>query len=649
MLGFFIFVSKLKKAMNQIKLLSLVSLFFISISYSQDYNFSISEIPEALLVDANSTVRFENVVIEMDSQRKMTIVTERAITIHNKLADDFADLTLNYDKRRSVKYITAYFYDAAGDKVKKIKKKDFKDYSAYDGISLHNDGRILHYDHTPIAYPYTIYYKYEIETSNTAFINRWVPIRGYYQSIQNASFTINYPTTISLKKSEKNFDGLQIKVEESPGTLTYEMNSMPATKYETSAPLFLDVFPNVKLGVNKFNLEGVDGEANNWSEFGKWYYENLIKQTLNLKEETKQQIKALTANVESPIEKAKLVYEFVQNKVRYISVQVGIGGYKPMLANEVDDLGYGDCKGLTNYTASLLNEVGIEAYHTLVYADDKIDFDAKVVSPEGNHMILYVPISNQDIWLECTSQKRPFAEIGSFTDDRDVLIITPEGGELKHTRVYKVEENLQHTKGMYKIDNQGTITSSVSIESSGTQYGDNLQRYDGASKKELDELFKKYLSHINNVKFSKIEVNNNRKDNKYEENIEFSAVDYATFSGNQMLLPINAFNKNLYVPKRIRNRKLPFEISRGYIDVDEIEIVLPSSFLIEYIPENTNLETQFGSYSIEISKIATHTYSYKRTLQVNAGTYEKEMYEAYRRFRKSIRKYDNSKIILKKQ
>jgi len=623
-------------------------LFFNSLIYSQDYNFNSSEIPENLKVDANSVVRFENVLIELKSQREMTIIIEKAITIYNKLADDFADVMLHYNKRRSVKKITAYIYDAYGNEVKKIKKKDFKDYSASDGISLYNDGRVLYYNHTPTSYPYTIYYKYEVKTSNTAYINRWVPIKGYSQSVQKANFTIKYPLDITLRKSERNFNDLAIKVGEGSGTLNYELNNTPATKYESYAPLFLEVFPNVKLGVNKFNLEGVDGEANNWSEFGKWYYDNLIKTQLNLKEETKEKIKALTAVTDNPIEKAKIVYEFVQNKVRYVSVQVGIGGYKPMPANDVDNLGYGDCKGLSNYTAALLKEVGIDAYHTLIYANAKIDLDAKVASPEGNHMILYVPISGQDIWLECTSQKRPFSEIGDFTDDRDALIIMPDGGIIKHTKIYKVEGNLQFTKGNYEVDNNGAITAQVQIASSGTQYGDNLQKYDGESPKELDVLFKKYLSNINNIKFSKVEVYNNKNASKYEENLAFNAVDYASFSGNQLLIPINAFNKVTATPKRFRNRKLPFEITSGFLDIDEVQIKLPTAYNITYIPKNIEVNSKFGTYSIELIKIDEHTYNYKRKFQLEEGEFPKEEYEAYRDFRKSIRKYDNSKIILKK-
>jgi len=629
-------------------LLVLFVLFFSSPFFAQEDDFNVLLIPENLKEDANSIVRLENISIDMKSQNEMIVVTERAVTIYNKLADDIANIRLDYDKRRSIKSVTAIVYDAFGNEVKKIKKRDFKDYSAYDGISLYNDGRLLYYDHTPTSYPYTIYYKYEVKTSNTAFINRWIPVRGYYQSVEKASFSLKYPLDVIVKKSERNFTDFAITVNENPGRISYKIDKVPAIKYESYAPLFYDVFPNVKLGVNKFNLEGVDGEANNWSDFGKWYYDNLIKYNLNLKEETREKIKALTANVDDPIEKAKIVYEYVQNKVRYISVQVGIGGFKPMPATYVDDLGYGDCKALTNYTASLLKEVGIESYHTLVYANDKIDMDAKVASPEGNHMILYVPISGQDIWLECTSQKSPFAEIGDFTDDRDALVITPEGGILKHTKVYKVEENFQFTKGAYEIDGNGTIKATVFIESSGTQYGDNLQKYDGKSQKDLDILFKKYLSNINNIKFSKIEVLNNKDKSRFEEHLEFNATDYVSFSGAQLLMPINAFNKMTSVPKRVRNRKLPFEISSGFLDIDEVEIKLPTAYHIFYIPENVEIKSKFGTYSMELIKIDEQTYNYKRKFKLEEGKFSKEEYDAYRNFIKKIRKYDNLKIVLNK-
>ena len=628
------------------KITTLTFLLFNVLIYAQDVDFSSLSIPETLKEDANSVVRFENLAIEIISQREMIISYQTAITIYNDLGDDHANLTINYDKRRTINEVKATVYDSMGAVVKKIKKSDFKDYSAFDGISLFNDNRLIHYNHIPISYPYTIYFEYEINTSNTAFIPDWILNGSYSQSVKSAKFSLKYPPNIVLFKSEENFKGFEITKEEKLGFLSYEIKDLAALKWEPHTPALYDFLPTVKFGLSKFNLEGVDGEALNWNEFGKWYYDNLVQNTLELPEATKQKIKNLTANASDPAEKAKIVYEYVQSKVRYISVQVGIGGYKPMLASDVDRLGYGDCKALTNYTAALLKEVGVASYHTLIFGGEKRSLNKSIASPQGNHMILYVPIANQDIWLECTSQKDPFAEIGSFTDDRDALVLSPEGGVIKHTKIYKTEDNLQTTKGNFTIDIDGNITADVAIESTGTQYNDNLLGNDGKNQKELDIIFKKYLSNINNIKFSKIEVFNNKEAFTFEEKLAFTATNYGVLNGSQLLIPINAFNNGSEAPARIRDRKLPFAISMNFLDVDEVKIALPTQLKIEYIPEQVALNTKFGTYSIEVTKIDDHTYLFKRKLKIVSGNYQKEDYEPYRNFRKEIAKHDNSKIIL---
>jgi len=94
--------------------------------------------------------------------------------------------------------------------------------------------------------------------------------------------------------------------------------------------------------------------------------------------------------------KAKAIYEYVQNNTRYISVQIGLGGWKPISAKEVDDKKYGDCKGLTNYTKALLNLVDIESNYCVVYSGSEIqDISEDFTSMQGNHVILNIPQENR--------------------------------------------------------------------------------------------------------------------------------------------------------------------------------------------------------------------------------------------------------------
>jgi hypothetical protein len=91
---------------------------------------------------------------------------------------------------------------------------------------------------------------------------------------------------------------------------------------------------------------------------------------------------------------------------------------------------------------------------------------------------------------------------------------------------------------------------------------------------------------------------------------------------------------------------LPFEISKNFLDIDEVKIFLPKQLKIEYVPEKVELNTKFGTYSIEMIKIDDYSYLFKRKLKIEAGNYQKEDYESFRDFRKEIAKHDNSKIIL---
>lgn len=615
----------------------------------QDIELNAHTISDGLLKNANSVIRLNDKKIEMDSPRAMRISQRKAITVLNERGDSPYELMFHYDKSNSIKRLRVYFFNATGKEIKRIKEKDFRDVSAYDGISLFNDGRIKFYNYTPVGYPYTIYYEYEYESANTAFIPRWLPIEGYNQSVEESSYTFTYPAAVQLQKSEKNLSDFNITRDEQKGKVSYSAKNITAINQEDYSPPKSYFTPWVKLAVNKFRLEGVDGTAGSWQEFGHWMYNSLIAQQMDLPESTKNKIKRLVAGVDNPIDRAKIVYKYVQDKTRYISVQVGIGGWMPTAASEVDRLSYGDCKGLTNYTKSLMDAAGVESYYTAVYANSPKRSIAKdLVSVQGNHVFLYIPNNGEDIWLECTSQTVPFGYKGTFTDDRDVLVITPDGGYLKNTGAIKTEDNVLNTIADYAIDPQGKITGNIAIISKGIQYGQHYNLQD-EPKIELEKYYKKkYWPYINNLQLLNYRFNNDKDSVAFTEELTVSATNYAVKSGDDLIFAVNAFNRLNNVPKRYRNRKLPLYISRGYTDEDVFTISIPKDYKIDQLPEPENIETSYGWYRTSFKQLENNKIQYKRAVLINSGLYKPEDYSSYRDFRKQIAKKDNQKIVLTK-
>lgn len=634
-----------------LKLFAFIGIFLLASfrAQCQDIDFNTVSIADNLRKNANSVVRFNNTAIDMDSPKSMRITKQKAITVLNERGHDPYELVFHYDKSNSIKKLRVYFYDEAGNEIKKIKEKDFRDISAYDGISLFNDGRVKFYKYTPVGYPYTVYYEYEYESGNTAFIPTWRPVDDHNRSVEISTYRFSYPTDIKLQKLENNLADFNIAGDEQNGVISYSATDIPAIEQEDYSPPSSYFLPKVKLAVNKFRLEGVDGRAETWQEFGKWMYENLIVQQMDLPESTKNKIKQMVAGVKEPVERAKIVYGFVQNKTRYISVQVGIGGWMPTAASEVDKLSYGDCKGLTNYTKALMDEAGVESYYTAVYADNPRENIARdLVSVQGNHVFLYIPNKEEDIWLECTSQTVPFGYKGTFTDDRDVLVITPEGGYLKNTGKDKIEDNLLTTTAAYSIDARGKLSGDVTIVSKGIQYSQHF-RLEDKPKLELEKHYKnKYWDYINNLQLQNTGFDNDRDNVAFAEKLVVSATNYATKSGDDLIFTVNAFNRLNHVPKRYRNRKLPLYISRGYTDEDHFTISIPEGYKIQQLPKPIHIETPYGWYRTSFEQSENNKIEYKRAVLIKNGLYKPEDYGSYRDFRKQIAKKDNTKIVLTK-
>ena len=172
---------------------------------------------------------------------------------------------------------------------------------------------------------------------------------------------------------------------------------------------------------------------------------------------------------------------------------------------------------------------------------------------------------------------------------------------------------------------------------------------DNYSTEDLIKYYKSNLwSYNNNLEIKATNVINDKNKVFLKEEIKATIADYASLTGNELLLRVNVFNKNTFVPKRYRTRNHPLRINRGYKDVDQYRITIPEGFKIGYLPEKYELTNKFGSYTMEIKKIDEKTLSYHKTLVIKEGTFPKEDYKLYRTFRKRIAKKENLRIALQK-
>lgn len=617
-------------------------------AFAQDFEYSVFSIPEELKLNANSVVRKAHTEINIISQQSMTISTSKVVTILNAAGYENLQTTFYYDKYSKVKSIEGAIYNAYGTKLSRIKKGSFRDLSVNDDYPAFKGHGRLELKYTPVEYPFTIEMECTIESSNTADIPTWFLIEHYNESIESGSLLFNGNLDLGFKWFEVNFsDKYTIeKKSDDKGTI-YLANKVPAVVPELAAPHLTQLVPHIIFTVERFSLEGEQGEASNFKELGDWYIRSFLQGAARLSNDTENNILKVMDTVKSSLEKAKSVYQYVQKHTRCVNVPLGLGGWRPMDAKEVAKLGYGDSKSLVNYTKALLDFVEVPSYYTLVYADEQGKRDVKedIVRLQGNHVILQVPIKGKNHWLECSSFVSPFGLQCEHTDGRNALVLKPESSQIIKTGAFSTAQNKRVTTGRFAITEEGDIAGEIKVVSTGAEYERNYFLERRSKPKQFKYYVKRYAN-LNGLSIDTTIVANNRSVFEFTEAIKFEAKRFGKRVDNDLTFSLNAFSQQPLIYLKNKDRQYPIEILQGMTYVDEIQIDLPDGFVLGGELSGYHVETKYGRYKTEIQSISEQSVIYKREFVLNKGFYHKEEYEDFRLFMEQVTRNDVSKVEL---
>ncbi|NML56502.1 DUF3857 domain-containing protein [Chryseobacterium cheonjiense] len=628
-----------------IKILCTVALSAASLYYTQ--SFPVSAIPENLKKNADAVIRKDLTTIQINKIDDIKYQYYTVTTVLNKDGDSDARAYIPYEKGNSISDVKVNIYDEAGKKIKSFSKSDFGDFANNDQGTFYSDNRVMVLSYTPTQYPYTVEFSYQIGDENTVFLPDFTPFRSTKVSLEEAQMKFINKSGIDLKTKiyPSAYNYTSVIESDNAGEKTYTYKNVPAIDNVFLLPQPVKILPKVSFALTKFNLEGKQGSINSWSDFGSWYYNSILQPVSTSSPAIKAEVMSLNLTGTTE-EKVKKLYQHMQEKTRYIFVALGIGGWQPMLPDEVQKKGYGDCKGLTNYMKTLLDEAGIPSYYSVINSGaSPVSFDKDFPKMGGNHVILMVPTEKGNIWLENTSQKIAFNHLSYSTTARNVLSIRKNGIELLDTPDYTAEQSKEKQQLKIKINEDNSILGEGSFSYTGLQYDNNLALA-SMSPKERTEAVKNMLDILH---FDKIELKNflNDKDNavaKYD--LDFKANNYSKNAGSSIIFrAVPIYSNNVY--KTEDNRELPFELRQSFEDEYEVSFMIPQNYKIEEVPENVVLNSEFGTYKLSFVKNG-ESLKVNRSIRINKGIYPKEKYNDYINFRKKTINIDNSKVLISK-
>jgi len=612
---------------------------------AEDVKFPVSAISDSLKKNANMVYREDRLEFTILSRSRAVQHAYVAITIMNSKGKRAAQQAVFYSKMISVNMIEGAIYDAMGNRVRKLKSADIADRSA-SGSSVYQDYRVKAIDLSYSTYPYTIELETEIEYKYLFHTPTWFVVPGEKIAVEKSFFKLEFVPDAKPRYQLHNTE-LQPQTGKKDGREFYAwtFSNITAMEAEPFGPSISEITPKIETAPGMFIYDEYKGDMNTWAGFGQWILA-LNKNRDNLPESTKQKVHELIKNKISTEEKVKALYEYLQDRTRYVSIQIGIGGYQPFDAADVDQNSYGDCKALSNYMVALLKEAGIKANYVLINAGrDEDDINISFPRTQFNHAIAAVPMDKDTLWLECTSQTNPFGYSGEFTGNRHALMITDKGGEIVRTVVYPQAVNTQIRRAQVEIDKTGSSQAKVKTVYSGLQYENgHLNYYLNQSKEDQ----KKWVLENTEIPVFDLKtfsiVENRDKIPQATVDLDLSLRNFATMSGTRMFIAPNLMNRSTYVPPKLSKRTAPIIKTNAYLDEDVIELSFPNGMYPEFMPQPIHHQSRFGVYEasfvMEEGKVI-----YTRKLKMNSGKFDASTYTELIDFYKNINKADNLKLV----
>jgi len=567
-------------------------------------------------------------------------------TILNKNGEDNAYFRQSYSPMFKLSNIKGKIYNELGKQIKSLGGDDIIDHSAISGFSLYDDNRVKFIDPKNLTYPFTVEYTYTIDLTQTLFLPTWNHDTEN-TSYENSIFIVKAPVDYSFRYKEYNLPkGVVKSIQDNMDVYTWTISNLPARISEPMTTKSLPTYPLVRLAPNKFEMCETKGSSETWKDLGLWATGLLDKKDI-LPEATKAKLKEITSSCKTDLEKVKVIYEYMQQKTRYVSIQIGIGGWQPFDAATVDKTSYGDCKALSNYTKALLLAVGVKSYYALVNAGGASrNIDADFASSQFNHAIVFVPIDKDTVWLECTSQRMPCGFNGDFTDDRDVLIVDGENSKLVHTRIYPATENCINRSTKVNLADIESGDATATAKYIGLCYDDMMPTYYADDADKLKKITQSIeLPSFSLTKFSLVE--NRSKTPSLDEHLDLTFTNYIKKMGDIALLPLNFMNRLSSIPDKVRNRKTDMCIRRSYMENDTVTYRLPKGYQVTDLPQKTEFGSKFGKYISQSTQNGSEI-TYIRHFELTKGTFPAQGYVDFRDFLEQISTADEVVASLKK-
>jgi hypothetical protein len=380
---------------------------------------------------------------------------------------------------------------------------------------------------------------------------------------------------------------------------------------------------------------GVNKGFQTWDDMGRWEA-YLAQDRRNPSPEIKQKVAALTASAPTTTAKMRALAQFVQSDIRYVAIQLGIGGWQPHPAPDIFNHKYGDCKDKATLLSTLLREIGVDSYYVSVNTERGTVTPATPATRWFDHEILAVhlpddvkdsamtavfehPKLGRLLIFDPTDELTPFGQLRGQLQANYALLVAPNGGELILTPKLPPAVNGVRRDAKLTLASSGTLSGEVTEVRLGDSglYQRMALRSVTADKDRIKPIETLLAHSLATYRITKASVTNAQQtDLPFGYNYSLVAESYAKPAGNLLLVRprvLGIRSSDLLETKE--PRKFPVEFSGPSLDSDTFEITLPAGYEIDDLPPPVDADYGFASYHSK-SEMSGNKLRYTRTFEV---------------------------------
>ena len=571
--------------------------------------------------------------VNVQSADKINITVREAYKILRPAGREYGTVAVSYNSHSKISSMRGWCIPAQG-KDYEVKDKEAVEISLpkIDGSELVSDvkdkllripaadpGNIVGYEYEQEVQPFVLQDVWHFQESNPA---------------REARYTLQLPSGWEYKATWLNYP--EAKPTQSGNQSQWVVSEVRGIKHEDDMPPWQGVAGQMIVSFFPPGGSAQNQGFQSWKQMGIWY-QGLTSGRRDASLELKQKVASLTSSASTPLAKMKALAEFAQRDIRYVAIELGIGGWQPHPAAEVFTHHYGDCKDKATLMGAMLHEIGIDSYYVVINSERGSvtpetpahmgGFDHAIIAikvpdgvADGTLIATMVhPKLGRILFFDPTDELTPFGQLSGALQANYGLLVTPDGGELVELPELPPAMNGIQRTAKLNLSASGTVSGEVQE----TRVGDRAWSQRWALRtvtKDADRIkpIETLLSHsLATFQITKASVGNLQlTDQPFMYYYSVVAQNYAKAAGNLLLVrPRFIGNKSSDLLETKEPRKYPVEFEGPSRDVDTFEITLPAGYEVDDLPPPVNADYSFASYHSK-TEVNGNTLKYTRTFEV---------------------------------